>query len=266
MKKIYSLITLVLLLAGLSACGDDYTNEQIYSYSTELLNKSTSISNDQEMNVSKSNAVLEWTYSVDSKISLTSEIRINNSATAQLAIKDAFMEYDSTKGLMVFTADNGGNGITNVKGYYNPGNFTVYLEFVYNNSYKVTSVAQLSYPYVNAAITNTQTGGEPFESNNMGIAIVVNPTNMTAKMKISNLQLSGNGGLYDLVIFAEGLNVTAIANGYKVSGTNLESNEGEFLLDSFDATVTNDGLNITGTFTANSIYSATFAGKMFSAE
>lgn len=265
MKKVFSILTLALLLMGFTACEDNGNDEQLYQFSTTQLNKSVNISDPNDMKVSTSTATTKWTYSTDSHISIVSEVQISDGTTAQLAITDILMQYNATDGRFEFSAPNGGTGITQVKGYFgvNSEALTLYLEFVYNNSYMVTSVAQLTYPFINATITDTENPGTPYQNNTMGMVMVVKPSDMTAQMRIAYVKYADNQSQLNQINITEGLSVIATPNGYKVTGTNLKTDVDEQTIDNFEAIVTNNGLNVSGSFIANSKYNVSFYGKMF---
>ena len=265
MKKVFSIFTMAFMLLASTGCSSDGNEDsQVFSFTTQMLNKAIAISDPSDMHVSTTTASIKWTYNNDSHITLTAPVAINGTTVANVAVNDEMMEYDSTRGMMVFTAASAGTGVTNLTGYYNPGDYTVYLEFTYNNTHKVTCVSQLKFPYTSSSITNTQQGGDPFESDNMPVSIVVNPTDMKAQMRIYNLRLATSESSIQYVTFLEGLTVTITGDGYTISGTNVKADDvSNYTLNEFNATVTNNGLNIEGTFTLNEIYQGTFSGKMF---
>lgn len=265
MKKVFSIFTMALLLLTTTACSDSGSDDgQVFSFTTQLLNKAISISDPSDLYVSTTSASVKWTYNNDSRITLSAPVSVNANTIANVAVNDATMEYDSTKGMMVFTAATAGTGVTQLTGYYNPADYTIYLEFTYNNSHKVTCVTQLTYPYMTSQVTNIQQGGEPFNTTNMQIVIVVDPSDMTAQMRIFNFRLSSNEAVIQYVTFLNGLSVTATGNGYIVSGTNVQSDDvSNYTLSEFNATVTNNGLNIQGSFTTSTNYQCSFSGTMF---
>ena len=260
MRKVLSIFALALLMLGITAC--DSSND-IPKFTITVLNNAVNISQGTSEKVSNSAMSIEWGVN-EATISLSYSVPLSGTTVANVAVNDEMMEYDSTRGMMVFTAASAGTGVTNLTGYYNPGDYTVYLEFTYNNSHKVTCVSQLKFPYTSSSITNTQQGSDPFESDNMPVSIVVNPTDMKAQMRIYNLRLATSESSIQYVTFLEGLTVTVTGNGYTISGTNVKADDvSNYTLNEFNATVTNNGLNIEGTFTLNEIYQGTFSGKMF---
>lgn len=265
MKKVFSIFTMALLLLATTACSDNGTDDgQYYTFETQMLNKSIPNSNPDDIHVSASTATVKWTYKEDSYITITAQMAVDDVTVANVSLTDAVMEYDSTKGMLVFTAPNAGTGVTNLKGYYDPANYTVYLEFIYNGEYNVTSVSQLRYPFITSSITNIQEGGDPFKPSDMQIAIVVNPKDMTAQMRIFNYRISSKEAMLQYVTYTNGLTATATATGYTITGTDVKSSDiSNYKLNEFNATVTNNGLNIQGTFTANDDYQCTFSGTMF---
>lgn len=265
MKKVFSILTLALLLMGFTACEDKGDDEQVYQFNSTQLNKSVNISDPNDMKVSTSTATTKWTYSTDSHISVVSEIQISDGTTAQLMINDVLMEYNAVDGRFEFSTPNGGTGITQVKGYFgvNSEALTLYLEFVYNNSYKVTSVAQLTFPFVKATISDTENPGTPFQNDEMGLIIVVKPKDMTAQMRFTNVKYADNHSKLDYITVTEGLSVTVTPNGYKVTGTNLTTDVSEQTINNFEANIYNNGLNVSGSFVANGKYDVNFTGTMF---
>lgn len=265
MKKLFSFFTMVVLLLATTACSDGGDDDgQVYSFTFQLLNKAISNSNPEDIYVSVSNASVKWTYNNDSRISITVPIAVDESTVVNVSVTDALMEYDSTKGMLVFVAPSAGTGITQLTGYYNPGDYTLYLEFTYNGTHEVTSVAQLSFPYISCSVNDTRNGDEPLKSSNMQIAIAVNPSDMTAKMRIFNFRLANTDASLQYITFNDGLTATATSNGYIITGANLQADDASsYTLNDFIATVTNNGLNIQGTFTANEFFQGTFTGTMF---
>ena len=265
MKKAFSILTLALLLFSFSACTDNDDDEQVYSFNSQQLNKSSKLSDPADMKVSSSTATVKWTYAAESHITITSEILVNENTTAKLLVSNVLMNYDATNGRFEFSAPSGGDGITQVKGYFgvNSDALTFYVEFVYNNTYKVTSVAQLTYPFVNAMCINTENPGAPYQNDDMGFIIVVKPSDMTAQMRFTNVKFADNDSHLDYITVTEGLTVVPTVSGYKVTGSNLETEVSGYTIDDFEANVTNNGLNVNGTFLANGKYSVSFSGSMF---
>ncbi len=255
---------MALLLLGATACNDIGSDQQEFSYTSQLLNKAIEIADITNTYVSTSNASLKWTYNNDTRLTMTTQIAIDEVTKANFTINDAVMEYDATRGALVFTAADGGAGITQVKGYFNPGDFTLYLEFVYNGTHKVTSVAQLSYPYVTASMSKEGDSGEPYVNESMGMVIVVNPATMKAKMRMLNFRLGVNQPIIQSMTFNEDLTVTSTESGYVIEGTDLTPTDiTGYTINDFHAIVTHSGLVVTGEIKANDIYTGLITGKMF---
>lgn len=264
MKKVFSFFAMALLLLGATSCGGDDNNEQVISSSLDMLNKATLLSNPTSNYVSESGAYVTWTTNYDyNRLSLTQEMKIDDNTSAEIILKDITMTYDSSMECYYFSTDNGGNGITNVKGYYQPFNLTLYYEFTYNGTHKVSTIAHLAYPYYSAIINDISLSQSPFSPTKTAMAMMVSPTTMTAQLKFINFQLSDSDSYPETITFTEGLNVTPNANGYIINGTDVKNSGDDYTLNEFNATVTYNGMRIEGTFLVNGKYQATFSGTTF---
>jgi hypothetical protein len=95
MKKVFSILTLALLLLSFTACNDKNDDSTEYSFTSTQLNKAVELSNPANMKVSTSTASAKWIYAADSRISITTEVKINDNTTAKLTITEALMDYDA---------------------------------------------------------------------------------------------------------------------------------------------------------------------------
>ena len=263
MRKVFSILSLALLMLSFTACNDNDSDQQIYKVQWQMLNNSVNISNGQSEKVTTSQVELTWK-ALDSKVSVVYSVQINNGTTINVSLQDADINPNNTYQCYTFSAPNAGNGVTNLTGYFRPETGCLYIEFIANSTHRVISISQMYYPYTKYNFTNTETGNSK-ESFNGELAISIDPSNMKANLAIGNFALNEDGGLIDAIVFQE-LNAEATANGYKVtySGeTGLRSTDSSYVLDELELNVTGSGQVVNGTVKINEKYNGTIAGKAF---
>ncbi|MBQ6278462.1 MAG: hypothetical protein IJR20_06340 [Muribaculaceae bacterium] len=264
MKKVFSILTLALLMLSFSACSDKGDeDQQTYKIQGQMLNNSVNISNGQSEKVAISPVELTWK-ALNSKVSVVYSVQINNGTTINVSLQDADINPNNTYQCYTFSAANAGNGVTNLTGFYRPETGCLYIEFIANGTHRVISIAQMYYPYTKYTFTNTETSNSK-ESLNGELAISVDPSNMSANVAFGKFALNEDGGLIQAVVF-QGVNAEATATGYKItySGeTGLRSTDGSYVLNELEINVTGSGQVVNGTVKINEKYNGTIAGKAF---
>ena len=191
-------------------------------------------------------------------------VPLNEGNTANINFNDAKLNYDSNLDCYIFQPTNAGNSVTNFNGYFNPNKGIIHIEFIVNGTRFVSSNADLFFPYSTFKITNTELENPtPTEYNNAIVAIIVNPSDMSAQLGMGGFALPNSTGEISAVYFS-GLKAIATGNGYKVTlDTNKLSNDGSLTLNNFEAIVTANGRVINATFTMNGKFSAIVTGTQF---
>ena len=264
MRKIYSILTLALLLLASTACTDDKDKDKtITTFQGQLLNNVVNISEGQSEKVSLTTVTIEWNY-IDGTISMNYAVPLNEGNTANINFNDAKLNYDSNLDCYIFQPTNAGNSVTNFNGYFNPNKGIIHIEFIVNGTRFVSSNADLFFPYSTFKITNTELENPtPTEYNNAIVAIIVNPSDMSAQLGMGGFALPNSTGEISAVYFS-GLKAIATGNGYKGTlDTNKLSNDGSLTLNNFEAIVTANGRVINATFTMNGKFSAIVTGTQF---
>ncbi len=261
MKKVFSILMLVALMVTLGACtksDEDYNTHQIQG---EVLNNSVSIADGQSVQVTTSAISMVWNVN-EATLSVNYTAAITDNTTATVSLKDVPLEPNVEYSCYTFSAADGGNSITNLKGYYRPGTGCLYIEFVYNGTHRVMTSSNLYYPYLTYNITNSETG-ETKESPYGALVIDINPKDMSAQMAMGEFALSEVSGIITQVVFY-GLHAEATATGYKVTYSgDQRSTDGSYTLNEFEAIISGSGQVVNGTFTINDKYNGTLAGKAF---
>lgn len=261
MRKVFSIFMLAMLLMGFTACNDDNEDSRIKTITGEILNNSVNIAEGQSVNVASSGIVLELNV-LKSTLSLNYTVAVTPGSTATVSLTDVALEPNNTYNCYTFSAANGGTGITNLSGYYRPETGCLYIEFIANGTHRVMSTANLYYPYLKYNITFTDDGSSK-ESPNGAMVIYINPKDMTAQLAMGNFALSENGGSITQVVFY-GLHAEPTATGYHITYSgDQRSTDGAYVLNAFDAVISNSGKAVAGTFTINEKYNGTFNGKAF---
>ena len=261
MKKVLSILALALLLMGTTACSDDNEDTSIQTITGEILNNSVDIAEGQSVNVTSSDIVIVLDF-LNFTISLDYNVAVTPGSTASVSITDVNLEPNTTYNCYTFSAASGGNGITNLKGYYRPETGCLYIEFNVFGTHRVMSTANLYYPYLKYNITNSDTGTSK-ESPNGEMMIYINPKDMKAQLLMGNFALTESSGLIQRVVF-DGLQAEPTATGYYITSSgNLRSNDGSFVLNAFDGIISDSGKAVIGTFTIDEKFNGTFNGKAF---
>lgn len=261
MKKVFSIFALAVLLLGFTACNDDSEDSRIQKITGEILNNSVDIAEGQSVKVATSPIVMEWNVT-KSTVSINYTVAVTNGSTATVSLTDVELNPDNNYSCYTFSAANGGNGITNLNGYYRPETGCLYIEFIVLGTHRVMSTANLYYPYLKYNITYSETGDSK-ESPNGEMMIYINPKDMSAQLAMGNFALSETSGTIQQVVFY-GLHAEPTANGYKVTYSgDQRSSDGSYTLNSFDGTISNSGKAVNGTFTINEKFNGTFNGKAF---
>ncbi len=261
MRKVFSIFALALLLLGITACNDDSSDSRIQTINGEILNNSVDIEEGQSVKVAASAIHMEWDITA-SKISINYTVTVTEGNTATVSLTNVDLNPNNTYGCYTFSAANGGNGITNLNGYYRPETGCLYIEFIVFGTHRVMSTANLYYPYLKYNITNSDTETSK-ESPNGEMMIYINPKDMSAQLAMGNFAISENSGTTQSVVF-HGLHAEATSTGYKVTYTgDQRSTDGNYTLNAFDGTISGSGMVINGTFTLNEKFNGTFAGRAF---
>ena len=262
MKKIFSIFTLALLMLSFTACNDnDDEDQQVYKIQGQMLNNSVNISSGESEKVATSMINIVWK-ALESKISINYTVDVTNGNTVTVSLQDVDINPDNTYNCYRFSAANGGNGITNLNGFYRPETGCMYIEFIANGTHRVMSIAQMYYPYLKFTFTNSETGASK-ESQNGQMAISIDPSDMSAQLAIGNFALSEESGIITQAVFY-GLHAEATSTGYKITYSgDQRSTDGSYVLNEFEANITGSGQVVNGTITINSKYNGTYSGKAF---
>lgn len=261
MKKIFSIFALSILLLGMNACTSDADDNMTRQITGNLLTNSVSIEDGQSVRTSISSANMTWNIT-ESTITLTFSAEITSSNAVTVNLQNVPIEANETYNCYTFTATNGGNGITNVHGYYRPETGCLYIDFIANATHRVMCASQLYYPYARIDITNTE-NSKVKENDNSAMLVTINPKTMTAQVAMGGFSFEESTGMIQDMAFS-GLPVVATSTGYKVTcSDNTYSSEGTYVLNNLDLNVTGSGQVINGTFTVNTKYNGSFAGKAF---
>ena len=267
MKKVFSILTLALLMLSFTACNDNDSDQQTYKIQGQMLNNSVNISNGQSEKVAISPVELTWK-ALESKVSVVYSVQINNGTTINVSLQDADINPNNTYQCYTFSAANAGNGVTNLTGYYRPETGCLYIEFIANSTYRVISIAQMYYPYTKYTFTYTDVNDNQVHSverSNAELAISLDPSDMSANVAFGKFALNEDGGIIQAVVF-QGAHAEATATGYKItySGeTGLRSTDGSYVLNELELIVTGSGQVVNGTVKINEKYNGTIAGKAF---
>lgn len=261
MRKVFSIFALALLLLGITACNDKNDDYRIQKITGQILNNSVDINEGQSVNVALSAINIDWNLST-STISLNYTVAVTNNSTATVSLTDVPIEPNETYNCYTFSAANGGNGITNLTGYYRPETGCLYIEFLVHGTHRVISTSNLYYPYLKYNITNSETGATK-ESPKGEMMIYINPKDMSVQLAMFNLALSENSGTIQQVVFY-GLHAEPTSTGYNVTYTgDQRSTDGAYVLNAFNGTISGSGKVVGGTFTLNEDFDGTFSGKAF---
>ena len=179
MRKVFSIFTLAILLLGFTACNDNDDDSRVQKITGEILNNSVNIAEGQSVMVATSPVVMEWNVTA-STISINYTVAVANGLSATVNLKDVAIDPSNTYNCYIFSAANGGNGITNLNGYYRPETGCLYIEFIVNGTHHVMSTANLYYPYLKYNITNSDTGDSK-ESPKGEMMLYINPKDMSAQ-------------------------------------------------------------------------------------
>ncbi len=261
MKKVFSIFALAFLLIAFTACNDDNEDSRIQTITGDVLNNSVDIEEGQSVNVASSHIVMEWNVSAGT-ITINYSVPVTSGNTVTVSLTDVELVANNTYSCYTFSAANGGNGITNLNGYYRPETGCLYIEFIALGTHRVMSTANLYYPYLKYNITNSETSTTN-ESPNGEMMIYINPKDMSAQLAIGNFALSENSGTIQQVVFY-GLQAEATSTGYKVTYSgDQRSTDGTYVLNNFDGIISNSGKSVSGTFTLDGKFNGTFSGNAF---
>lgn len=261
MRKLFSIFALALLLIGAIACNDDNEDSRTQRIQGQILNNSVDIAEGQSVNVAASDITMDLNIT-NMTFSLNYSVAVTPGNAVTVSLTDVELLPDNTYNCYTFSAANGGNGITNLNGYYRPETGCLYIEFVAFGTHRVMSTANLYYPYLKYNITNSDTGDSK-ESPKGEMLIYINPKDMSAQLAMGSFAFSENSGTIDNVIFY-GLHAEATSTGYKVTYSgDQRSSDGTYTLNAFDCTISDSGKAVSGTFTINEKFNGTFNGKAF---
>lgn len=259
MRKVLSIFALALLMQGITAC--DSSND-IPKFTITVLNNAVNISQGTSEKVSNSAMSIEWDVN-EATISLSYSVPLSGTTVANVNITKAKLSADGERNCYFFSAASAGSGITDLTGYYNPNIGTMHIEFMANGFY-VSTNADLIFPYTTITTTNTEHPEAAPTENKEGVVLIkVSPSNMSAVLVMSGLALDGNAGDTEQIYF-NNLQVTATGTGYQVTlPESQRSNNGTYVLNSFNASITANGMVINGNFVVNEKYNGTVQGTQF---
>ena len=262
MRKVFSIFALALLLLSVSACNDDSKDGIVHKFQGEFINNSVDLSTNTSVKVSSSLVDMVWNVT-ESTISLSFAVNYDGHNTANVAINDAALNADKNLACYTFVAQDGGDGITSIKGYYSPDNGTFLMVFIVNHTHRVFCSAQLVFPYMRCTVTDTGDPTNPYHINdNVGMAITIDPATMKARMVISNLAFTDNSEVMIKQMVFYDLNVEATIDGYKVTTDHdIKCNEGTYTLNELVATVHQYCHKVSGTFKIDGRYVGSFSGN-----
>lgn len=261
MRKVLSILTLAIMLIGITACNDDSEDSRIQTITGDILNNSVDIAEGQSVKVAASHIVMEWNVS-EGTISINYPVEVTGGSMVTVSLTNVALDANNTYNCYTFSAANGGTGITNLNGYYRPETGCLYIEFIALGTHRVMSTANLYYPYLTYNITYSENGSSK-ESPNGQMMIYINPKDMSAQLAMGNFALSENSGTVESAVFY-GLQAEATSTGYRVTYTgDQRSTDGTYILNAFDGTISNSGKSVSGTFTIDEKFNGTFSGKAF---
>lgn len=265
MKKVFSILTLALLMLSFTACNDN-ENESRSTFPAEFLNNSVNISSGNSEKVSNSSATMELDLT-KTTLSLNYSAPITSGNVASVTIKDAELVPNNELGCYTFTSTNPGTGIANFNGLYRPEDGSIHIEFDAFGTHHVSSNAYfhssaIYFPYSDVKMTNTEDESVK-ENKNAESIIIINPSDMSAVFGLGNFAIDNNSGTIQEVDFS-GLKATATGNGFNVTITEpIRSVDGYYTLNSFEASVTGNGRVINANFVINTKYSGVLKGTQF---
>ncbi len=264
MKKAISILTLAVLMLGITACSSGSDDDVMTrTFETEMLSNSVNISQNTSEKVTSGVMSIKWDIT-NSKMTISYPVQVSNDRNVTLALTDVDLNADNTLNCYTFTAANGGNGITDVTGYYDPQVGALQVNFVANGTHRVYNSTMLRYPYMTCKVTPLDGSSPAVESSSAGMAITIDPSDMSARMAMGGFSLTQTSGAIPQMTFY-GLHAEATATGYKVTyNGDQHSTDGTYILNNFEAEVTNGGRAISGTFVINgNKYEGTFSGTEF---
>lgn len=264
MRKVISIFTLALLMLGFGACSDgDEDDVLTRQFQVELLNNSVNIGENKSDKVTTSVIDINWNIT-NSTMSMNCPVQLSENTNANLVVNNAKLVIDNSLECYTFSSATGGNGITDVKGFYDPGNKTFQINYVANGTHRVYSSAMLRFPYMSCEVSDLTDDNLPVaKSDNAAMVITINPADMSANLAMGQFNLSQSTGINQVTF--NGLHAEGTADGYNItfSGEQKSIND-SYILNNFEANVTNGGRNITGTFVINGEkYKGIFKGTEF---
>lgn len=264
MKKFLSLFSIALLLLAFTACSDGNKDDVMTrKFQSEMLCNSVNTADNISAKVSTSVIDINWNIT-NSTMSLSYSVQVSSNSNVTLSLTDVDLNVDNTLNCYTFSAPTGGNGVTDVTGFFDPQTGSLQINFMANGTYQVYTSSMLQFPYMTCEVTPLDGSSPSVKDETAVMAISINPADMSVNMAMGGFSLTQTSGIIRNMTF-NGLHAEATSTGYKITYSgDQRSTDGTYILNSFEANVTNGGRAITGTFVLNgNKYSGTFSGTEF---
>jgi hypothetical protein len=225
MKKLFPLLTLILLLLGTSCTSNDDDKNEV-STTVSLFNHVVNTSTSAVSTVNLQNYALHLDLQ-NGTGNLSGTVQLTDKGTAEtFKTQDFNLTYDSNNAYYKFSASSltvsGASfaTITDVYGIidYNQGIFKI--GYTVNGIYKVT--ATMNEIYYQNSTTIATANDSSFTHSNAIYDFTIKSTDLSATLNIYSIQFSAKGTTYNSVAIT-GLKATPTTAGYNITGSNLKT-------------------------------------------
>ncbi len=223
MRKIYSLLAIVLLLSALTSCGSDEPNDEQTSY-TLMYNRAVDTQTGSDITFSQSTCCFK--------------VRNNGSMTMQAGMilkidENTAVEFTTDYMPLTPSADEnytytfsansvaaGSHTISNLRGKINMVGPT-FIQYVVDGRYQCYSTLQPYYTHTSTANTrNGADGAVSYTTDNVKYGLVFNETEKKGTLYLFNLQLSDNDNAYAILTY-DNLTMEVTTSGYRLTGADV---------------------------------------------
>ena len=195
MRKIYSLLAIVLLLSALTSCGSDEPNDEQTSY-TLMYNRAVDTQTGSDITFSQSTCCFK--------------VRNNGSMTMQAGMilkidENTAVEFTTDYLPLTPSADE---------------NYT-FIQYVVDGRYQCYSTLQPYYTHTSTANTrNGADGAVSYTTDNVKYGLVFNETEKKGTLYLFNLQLSDDDNAYAILTY-DNLTMEVTTTGYRLTGADV---------------------------------------------